>query len=65
MINASTSEKFWYKPKMSRDRAIQLLKNATPGDFIVRDSKSYQGSYGLCVRVERHQVSCLTWKQDF
>lgn len=56
MINASTSEKFWYKPKMSRDRAIQLLKNATPGDFIVRDSKSYQGSYGLCVRVERHQV---------
>jgi len=56
MINASTSEKFWYKPKMSRDKAIQLLKNATPGDFIVRDSKSYQGSYGLCVRVERHQV---------
>lgn len=56
MINASTSEKFWYKPKMSRDRAIQLLKNAKPGDFIVRDSKSYAGSYGLCVRVEKHQV---------
>lgn len=56
MVNASTSEKFWYKPKMSRDRAIQLLKNAAPGDFIVRDSKSYQGSYGLCVRVEKHQV---------
>ena len=53
---AATSEKFWYKPNISRDLAVSILKNSKPGDFIVRDSKSFQGSYGLCVRVERHQV---------
>ena len=55
-LSASTSEKFWYKPNMTRDRAVQILKNSNPGDFIVRDSKSFAGSYGLCVRVEKHQV---------
>ena len=56
-LSASTSEKYWYKPNMTRDRAVQILKNSNPGDFIVRDSKSFHGSYGLCVRVEKHQVS--------
>lgn len=55
-VTAATSEKYWYKSSMSRDVAVNILKNARPGDFIVRDSKSFQGSYGLCVRVERHQV---------
>ncbi|CBY19362.1 unnamed protein product [Oikopleura dioica] len=53
-----TPESFWYKPNMSRDEAIKFLKggNRKAGDFLVRDSKTYSGSYGLVVRVDRHQV---------
>ena len=51
------SEKYWYKPNITRDRADQILKNSNPGDFVVRDSISFHDSYDLCVRVELHQVS--------
>lgn len=51
-----TPESFWYKPNMSRDEAIRLLKGGKAGDFFVRDSKTYEGSFGLVVRVDRHQV---------
>ena len=65
-LTAATSEKYWYKSIMSRDHAVQILKGAEPGDFIVRDSKSFQGSYGLCVRVERHQVNaCCKKRRQF
>lgn len=32
---------------------ILLLKNATPGTFIVRDSNSYPGAFGLAVKVSQ------------
>ncbi|CAG5099338.1 Oidioi.mRNA.OKI2018_I69.XSR.g16459.t2.cds [Oikopleura dioica] len=53
-----TPESFWYKPTMSRDEAIKLLKGSDrkAGDFLVRDSKTYSGNFGLVVRVDRHQV---------
>ena len=43
---------------MSRDEAIKLLKGTDrkAGDFLVRDSKTYSGNFGLVVRVDRHQV---------
>jgi len=63
-LTAATSEKYWYKSIMSRDHAVQILKGAEPGDFIVRDSKSFQGSYGLCVRVERHQIPRAILEQN-
>ena len=53
----SDSEKYWYKPNITRDRAVQILKNSNPGDFVVRDSKSFHECYDLCIRVEKHQVS--------
>ena len=31
--------------------AIQLLKDKAPGSFVVRNSSSFQGSFGLAVRV--------------
>lgn len=31
--------------------AINQLKNATPGTFLVRDSNSFPGAFGLAVRV--------------
>ena len=30
---------------------VELLKNATPGTFIVRDSNSFPGAFGLAVKV--------------
>lgn len=35
------SSKFWYKPTISREEAIALLRNAPPGSFLVRDSTTY------------------------
>uniref|UniRef100_A0A669QCV8 Tensin 4 n=1 Tax=Phasianus colchicus TaxID=9054 RepID=A0A669QCV8_PHACC len=45
------TSKFWFKPTMSRDRAIQLLQDQEPGAFLVRDSTSYRGSFGLAMKV--------------
>lgn len=44
---------YWYKPNMSRERAISLLKDKPQGTFIVRDSNSFKGAYGLAVKVAK------------
>eukprot|EP00795_Rhopilema_esculentum_P013722 gene13722-4642_t len=51
--------KFWYKPKISRDEAIALLKDKQPGAFVVRDSQSYDGAFGLAVKVETPPIGIL------
>ncbi|XP_027029879.2 tensin-2 isoform X2 [Tachysurus fulvidraco] len=43
--------KFWYKPGISRDQAIAVLKDKDPGYFLIRDSSSFQGAYGLALKV--------------
>ncbi|KAM4556744.1 tensin-3-like isoform 1-T1 [Fundulus diaphanus] len=45
------TSKFWYKPDISRDQAISVLKEKEPGSFIVRDSHSFKGAYGLALKV--------------
>ncbi|KAM8874299.1 tensin-3-like isoform 2-T2 [Spinachia spinachia] len=45
------TSKFWYKPDISRDQAIAVLKDREPGWFIVRDSHSFRGAYGLAMKV--------------
>ncbi|XP_043984133.1 tensin-3 isoform X2 [Gambusia affinis] len=45
------TSKFWYKPDISRDQAIAVLKDKEPGSFIVRDSHSFRGAYGLAMKV--------------
>nr|XP_057911261.1 tensin-2-like isoform X2 [Doryrhamphus excisus] len=45
------SSKFWYKPGISRDQAIAVLKDQEPGTFLIRDSNSFQGAYGLALKV--------------
>uniref|UniRef100_A0A674NET7 Tensin 2b n=1 Tax=Takifugu rubripes TaxID=31033 RepID=A0A674NET7_TAKRU len=45
------SSKFWYKPGISRDQAIAVLKDKEPGTFLIRDSNSFQGAYGLALKV--------------
>ncbi|TTE51854.1 Tensin-2 [Bagarius yarrelli] len=45
------SSRFWYKPGISREQAIAALKEKEPGAFLVRDSNSFQGAYGLALKV--------------
>ncbi|NXL52196.1 TENS4 protein, partial [Podilymbus podiceps] len=45
------TSKYWFKPSISRDQAIQLLRDKEPGTFVVRDSTSYRGSFGLAMKV--------------
>ncbi|XP_071990699.1 tensin-2 isoform X2 [Engystomops pustulosus] len=43
--------RFWYKPNISREQAIALLRSAEPGSFLIRDSNSFRGAYGLALKV--------------
>nr|XP_021334712.1 tensin-1 isoform X11 [Danio rerio] len=45
------TSKFWYKPDISRDQAINMLKDQDPGAFVIRDSHSFRGAYGLAMKV--------------
>ncbi|XP_066519379.1 tensin-1 isoform X2 [Hoplias malabaricus] len=45
------TSKFWYKPDISREQAISLLKDREPGAFVIRDSHSFRGAYGLAMKV--------------
>ncbi|XP_061447154.1 tensin-4 isoform X2 [Rhineura floridana] len=45
------SSKYWFKPCITRDHAVQLLTDEPPGTFIMRDSTSYRGSFGLAMKV--------------
>uniref|UniRef100_A0A8C1BCX8 Tensin 1 n=1 Tax=Cyprinus carpio carpio TaxID=630221 RepID=A0A8C1BCX8_CYPCA len=45
------TSKFWYKPDISREQAICILKDREPGAFVIRDSNSFRGAYGLAMKV--------------
>lgn len=45
------TSKYWYKPNITREDAITLLKDKPPGTFVVRDSNSFPGAYGLALKV--------------
>lgn len=48
---ARDSSKYWYKPTISRDEAINLLRDAQPGTFLVRDSTTFANAFGLVLKV--------------
>ncbi|KAM9435261.1 tensin 3-2 isoform 2-T3 [Clarias gariepinus] len=54
------TSKFWYKPDISREQAIAVLRDKQPGAFIVRDSHSFRGAYGLAMKVATPPPSILT-----
>uniref|UniRef100_A0A674N5K7 Tensin 1 n=1 Tax=Takifugu rubripes TaxID=31033 RepID=A0A674N5K7_TAKRU len=45
------TSKFWYKPDISREQAISMLREREPGAFVIRDSHSFRGAYGLAMKV--------------
>ncbi|XP_054849432.1 tensin-4 isoform X2 [Eublepharis macularius] len=45
------TSKYWFKPNITRDQAVQLLMDELPGTFIMRDSTSFRGSFGLAMKV--------------
>ncbi|KAI6171586.1 Tensin-4 [Aphelenchoides bicaudatus] len=45
------TSKYWYKPTISREEAIAMLKDKEPGTFVVRDSNSFPGAFGLALKV--------------
>lgn len=50
---AKDSSEYWYKPHITREEAIALLRNAIPGTFIIRNSTTYKNAYGLVMRVDK------------
>eukprot|EP00918_Siedleckia_nematoides_P040396 GHVU01087686.1.p1 GENE.GHVU01087686.1~~GHVU01087686.1.p1 ORF type:complete len:527 (-),score=50.04 GHVU01087686.1:1051-2565(-) len=47
------TSKYWYKPTITRDDAIMLLKDKPAGTFVVRDSNSFPGAFGLALKVSQ------------
>ncbi|XP_041640403.1 tensin-4-like [Cheilinus undulatus] len=47
------TSKFWFRPHISRTEAEALVKDKEPGTFVVRDSTSYRGCFGLAMKVNQ------------
>nr|CAB3267156.1 tensin homolog [Phallusia mammillata] len=45
---------YWYKPDITRDQALAMLRDRAAGSFVVRDSRCYPGAFGLALKV--HEV---------
>ncbi|TDG46156.1 hypothetical protein AWZ03_007364 [Drosophila navojoa] len=57
---AKDSSQFWYKPNMSRDEAVDLLRDARPGTFLIRNSTTYRNAFGLVLRVAKPPPGVVT-----
>ncbi|GAB1296795.1 Tensin-4 [Apodemus speciosus] len=51
------TSKYWFKPNITREQAINLLRMEKPGAFVIRDSSSYRGSFGLALKVQETPAS--------
>lgn len=46
---------FWYKPNASREETISALRYQRPGAFLIRNSNSFPGAYGLALKVDERR----------
>ncbi|KAM3842764.1 tensin-4-like [Diretmus argenteus] len=51
------TSKFWFCPHINRAEAEALVKHKEPGTFVVRDSTSFRGSFGLAMKVAQENFS--------
>ncbi|XP_051894550.1 tensin-4-like [Pristis pectinata] len=51
------TSKYWYKPNISREQAIEMLRDKEPGSFVIRESSTYIGSFGLAMKVSSNPES--------
>ena len=58
------NHKWWYKPHITREDAINLLKSQSPGTFIVRDSNTFPDSFGLALKVSHPAQNSTILKKD-
>ncbi|KAI3352239.1 hypothetical protein L3Q82_005220 [Scortum barcoo] len=47
------TSKFWFRPHISRAEAESLIQDKEAGTFVVRDSSSFRGSFGLAMKVDQ------------
>ncbi|KAM6972006.1 tensin-4-like [Aplochiton taeniatus] len=47
------TSKYWFRPLINRVEAEALLRDQQPGAFVVRDSTSYRGAFGLAMKVDQ------------
>lgn len=47
------TSKQWFRPHITRAEAEALVKNKEPGTFVIRDSTSYKGSFGIAMKVDQ------------
>ncbi|XP_034544259.1 tensin-4-like [Notolabrus celidotus] len=47
------TSKFWFRPHVTRTEAEALLRDKEPGTFVVRDSTSHRGSFGLAMQIDQ------------
>ncbi|KAK7930727.1 hypothetical protein WMY93_007122 [Mugilogobius chulae] len=47
------TSKLWFRPHVSRAEAEAMVKDKEPGTFVIRDSTSYKGSFGLAMKVDQ------------
>lgn len=57
---AKDSSEYWYKPNMSREEAVDLLRNVVPGTFLIRNSTTYRNAFGLVLRVAKPPAGVVT-----
>lgn len=56
-VFSKDSSKLWYKPNLTREEAILMLKDKPPGSFVIRASSSFPGAFGLALKVSTLQSS--------
>uniref|UniRef100_H2Z9T3 SH2 domain-containing protein n=1 Tax=Ciona savignyi TaxID=51511 RepID=H2Z9T3_CIOSA len=50
---------YWYKPDITREQALALLRTKPAGSFVVRASRCYPGAYGLALKVSQVPAGVL------
>ncbi|RVE76499.1 hypothetical protein OJAV_G00008970 [Oryzias javanicus] len=58
------TSKFWFRPHISRAEAEACLRDKGAGAFVIRDSTSFRGSFGLAMKVDQSPTSAGEGKSE-